>query len=115
MINYIKIWISVVKKYTDLKCISLFLVEFFVYILIIYLVIENINLSVIVSILLITIRLFVQLYYFYKKLVDLNQYNLILLKPIDPLFGLLVFNHNPIDILILLPILIYIKIKNYKK
>ncbi len=115
MLKLIKIWFSVIKKYFDLKSISIFLIEFFAHILVVFLFTRNINLSLVFSVLLIVIRLSVKLFLFYKNLIQSNNYNLILLKPIDPLFGLLIYNHNPADILILLPILIYIKLRNYKK
>lgn len=116
MIKYFHIWFNVVKKYISLELIFKTLVEYLLYFIIIYIfIIRNIYITLIISFTLIAIRLFIQLFYFYRKLIQSNDYNLILLKPVDPLFGLLVYNHNPADIIILLPILIYIKFKNYKR
>ena len=114
MTNYIKIWLSTVKKYTSLKSFLKMLLEYIFYFLIIYLFFaKNISLSLIYSIFLVAIRSSFQLFLFYKKLVDSDHYHLILLKPLDPIMGLLIYNHSLSDISILFPILIYIKVRNY--
>lgn len=109
-------WLKVIKKYVNIKVFAIVTIEYIFYFsLVHFFVTRGVILSLLISYVLISSRLFVQLFYYYKRLLESDQYNLILLKPIDPPLGLLVYNHNPADVFIILPILIYIKIKNYKK
>ena len=115
MIKYFKIWFDVIQKYISLELILKTLVEYMLYFIVFYIFItRSVSISLFVALTLIAIRLLIQIVYFYKKLILSNDYNLILLKPVDPLFGLLIYNRNAADILILLPILIFIHFKNSK-
>lgn len=115
MMFYFKIWLKVVKKSLNVKTTLMFFVGHVVLYLAIYLLSSyNIGLSFILLLLLMIIRSVVRLFVYYRKLIDSHGFEQILLKPIDPLIGLLVYNRNPADILVLAPILVYLKIKNYK-
>lgn len=116
MIIYFKIWSKVIRKFITFKYLSVITLIFFLSLFFIYLFIgKSIINSLIILFVLISIDSSVRLALFYKKLINLNLYDLIKLKPIDPLIGLLIYNHNPLDIVILFPVLIFIKFKNYKK
>lgn len=108
------VWSKIVKRYMNIRVFGLIISEYFFYILITYfLVTRSFIFSLFLSYTLVSARLAIKLFYFYKNIQESGKSDLILLKPVDPLFGLLVYNHNPADIFILFPILIYIKIKSY--
>ncbi len=75
----------------------------------------NLYFSIFIFFILIVFILVSRLIILFRELTKSGKYDLLLLRPIDPLFGLLIYNKNPADILILGPILIYIKLSNYKK
>ncbi|EKE04852.1 MAG: hypothetical protein ACD_19C00429G0012 [uncultured bacterium] len=113
--KFIKIWFKVVRDKISFKYLSQTLIFCFISLILIYFLINrNFSLSIFCLFILIATLLVIRLILFYKELVNLKIYDLILLKPIDPLFSLIVYNRNPADIIILLPILIYLKIKNIK-
>lgn len=113
MMSYFKIWLKVIRKNLSIKTLLVFFIEHLVlYLAIFFLFGDNIILSFILLLLLMIIRSVIRLFVFYKKLVDSGNFDQILLKPIDPLFGLIVFKMNLADIVILLPVLIFLKLKN---
>jgi hypothetical protein len=112
-INYIKIWVYTVKKYLSLQVIVKMLIECLVYLSVFYVLTRNIKISLMYLIFLVAIKSSIQLFIFYKKLYKSDNYKLVLIRPIHPLFGLLVYSHNLLDITILLPVLIYLKIEKY--
>lgn len=113
IISYLKIWISIVKKYTSIKTVLILLLENLFYFLVIYFFLtQSIVNSLFILILLVIMRSSIKIVVFLNNLKKTGDYNLVLLKPIDPLFGLIAYNHSPLDILILFPVLVYIKIKN---
>jgi hypothetical protein len=115
ILTYFKIWLKVIKKCITFKYLSIVILVFLPSLFLIYLLLgKNILTSLIGLFILVIIILFVRLFIFYKKIIDLGLFNSLKLKPVDPLFGLLIYNRNPADIFILLPILIYIKIKRRK-
>lgn len=112
----IKIWFKVVRDKISFEFLSKILIFCFVNLIIIYLLTnKNLAISISLLIMLIIIILVIRIILFYKELINLKSYDSILLKPVDPIFSLIVYNRNPADIIILLPVLIYLKIKNYKK
>lgn len=116
MLKYLKIWIKTIKGDFDLNVYAKVGVEYMFYFWIIFfLVKQNIATSLVLLLIFIIFRLFFRLFCLYKKLISANTFYEISLKPIDPLFGLLIYKPNPADILILFPILVYIKLKNSKK
>lgn len=113
MMSYFKIWLKVIKKILNVKTILIFFVEHvFLYLVIYFLSSYNIGLSFILLLFLMIIRSAIRLFLYYRKLIDSDGFDQILLKPIDPLFGMIVFRMNLSDIVILFPVLIFLKLKN---
>ncbi len=113
MMIYFKIWLKVVKKSLNFKTTLIFIVEHVVLYLAIYLLFSyNIGLSFILLLLLMIIRSVIRLFAYYRKLITSDGFEQILLKPIDPLFGMIVFKRNLADVVLLLPVLIFLKLKN---
>lgn len=112
ILNNFLIWFKVIKKYITFKYLSILT---FVFLLSLFFINTltggNIILSFVILIIIITILVLTRLLLFYKKITDLKLYYIFLLKPANPLFGLLIYNRNPLDIFIIFPILIYINIK----
>lgn len=116
MLNLIKVWLKVVRKNVTYKYLSIILIFFLFSLLTIYLLTDrNIIFSIVIIYFFISAILFGRLFIFYKRLLESNTYDLIKLKPIPPLLGLLIYNQNLTDIVILLPLLIYIKLRIIKK
>lgn len=112
ILTYFKIWLRVVSKTINFKLLSKFLAEHLVIFFVIY-YFTNYDLffSFISLLILMIIRSAIRIVFFYKKLIQSDSYDLILLKPIHPLVGLIIYNRNPADILFLLLVLIYIKLR----
>ncbi len=115
MMKYFLLWIKVVKGYIVPANILKATLEYLFYFALFYFGFSfSIAISLFLLLLLIMVRLLVRLQNKYKELIKTEQFELILVKPIDPLFGILIFKPNPGDIFILLPILIYIKFRKLK-
>lgn len=113
MITNLKIWSKVIRKTLSFKSLLTFFSEHLIIYLAIYFLLNyEVVISFILLLILMIIRSVIRLFVFYKKLVELDSFDQILLKPIDPLFGLLIYRLNIADIVILLPILLYLKLKN---
>ncbi len=109
-------WLKVVINNFDIKMALIVLfVEVSLFIFVYFFLKNNFILIFVVWYLLSIIFQIVQVFLFYKKLLDEQKYDLLLLKPVDPLFGLLVYRHNVSDVFILPLILVYIKLANLKK
>lgn len=115
IVNYFKIWIRVVRENSSLKLGYVNIEYIFLYIL--FLITTNFRIVFSISIFLIYVLVKVILRFVdsYKSLIANGTMDEMLTKPIDPLLGILISKPNLSDILILIPILIYIKIKNLKK
>lgn len=114
--NNFKIWLKVVKKNLNLRTVVIFFIKHLIVFLVLYFLFSyNIILSFILLIFLIIVMSATRLFLFYKKLISSDSFDQILLKPIDPILGLIVYQRNIADIVILLPILIFIKFKNKKQ
>ena len=110
------IWWRVVKGNINLKSmIYIFIEHLVLYLLIYFLTKYNFVLSFILLLLLMVIRSAIRLFVFYKKLNESNNFEQILLKPIDPLLGLIVYQRSISDIVVLLPFLVFINFKNKKQ
>ncbi len=111
--NNFKIWLKVAKKTLNFRTVIIFFVGHLVTFLIIYFLFSyNFILSIVFLVLLMLVMSVVRLFLFYKKLFNTDSLDKILLKPIDPLFGLIVYNMNIADIVMLLPLFIFLKFKN---
>lgn len=116
MLKYLKIWLKVVRKYVTFKYLSITISIFFLCLFFTNLLFgRNMTTSLIILLTVTIIFIFIRLLLFYKRMVNSESYCLLKLKPINPLFGVLVYNKNPLDIFILLPILLYLKIKDFKQ
>lgn len=112
MIQHFKIWAKVAVKNTSLKSIVVTLLEHLLYLGAIFLLTNyNLLLSFTLLIVLMMIRSAVRLFVFYKGLLHTNSYNSILLKPVDPLYGLFIYKRNITDILALIPVLLFLKFR----
>ncbi len=114
--RYFKIWLKVVINNFDIKLtlIALF-VEVLLFVFVYFFLMYNLALIFIIWYLLSIIFQIVQVFLFYKKLLYEQKYDLLLLKPVDPLYGLLVYRHNIADIFVMPLVLLYIKLSNFKK
>lgn len=113
---YFKIWLKVVKKNVTYKYLSIALIVFLFSLFTTYLFTDrNIIFSIIIIYVFISTILFGRLFIFYKRLLDTDTYDSIKLMPIHSLLGLLIYNQNPLDIFIIFPILILLKISDIKK
>lgn len=114
--NYLKIWLKVIKKHISLKAIlktvGIWLPCF---VIIYFFTNRSLTNSIVILIVLLVAKLSIKIIFLYKELTRTDTFDLILLKPVDPLFGLIIYNRNPADILILLPILMFIKLRRYKR
>lgn len=109
-------WFNVIKDNMSLKSmISIFIEHLVLYLLIYFITKYNIALSFILLLLIMIIRSLFRLFVFYKKQTESNNFEQILLKPIDPLVGLIVYQRNISDIVMLLLVLIFLKFKNKKQ
>lgn len=107
------IWLKVIKNNTNLKLVMFILIEHLVVYLLIYFITNyNIALSFILFLLVMATRSIIRMFVFYKKLIESKNFEQILLKPIDPLLGLIIYKMNIADIVTLLPVLIFLKFKN---
>lgn len=114
IINYLKIWFKLSKDNFNLNEASKTGVIYLIYFLIIYFVIShNLILSLVYLLIIIFIKLFIRFTSFYKELVSSNDIDCLLLMPLNPLLIILLYKPNFADILILLPILIYIKLQTH--
>ena len=114
MLNLLNVWFKIVRKKITYKYLSIMFMVFLLSLITTYLLTDrNIFLSIIIIYVFISAILFGRLFIFHKRLLESNTHDLIKLKPIHPLLGLLIYNQNPLDIFIIFPILIYIQIKNY--
>lgn len=115
MIRYLKIWIEVIKNTLDIRLLSMvfsfYLILFFA---VYFFVSHSVMISLVITLLVIIIRQSIKLFMFYKDLIAANQFGFILLKPIDSLVGLIVYNKDPLDIFILLPIIVFVRFKKNK-
>ncbi len=100
--TYFKIWLKVVSKKITLKYLAILSVS-----IILSLFLFNIVLIFLLIIIIQSFRLFI----FYKHIEEDELFYTLKLKPVNPIFGLLIYNQNPLDIFILIPILFYLKIK----
>lgn len=113
--RYIKIWFKVIAKNNNLNDIFKTLVIYMLYFALVFLLTNfRLSFSIFLFILFLHFQITSRLILLYKNLVRTRKYDLILLTPVDPLWGLLIYNKNPADFLILFPILLFIYIKNYK-
>lgn len=110
IIKYLKIWTNVIREVLDFKNLSInFLFYIILFFSIDFLFETGTALSLLLTLLIIIFRQAVKLFMFYRKIVEDKKYDLILLKPINPLVGLLIYNKDPMDVLLLLPILALVK------
>lgn len=115
IIKYLKIWANVVREILDFKNISIIFLFYVILFFSIYFLFETgTTLSLLLTLLIILVRQATKLFMFYRKIVEDKKYDLILLKPIDPLVGLLIYNKDPMDVFLLLPILFLVKFKKNK-
>jgi uncharacterized membrane protein HdeD (DUF308 family) len=115
IIRYLKIWFKVVKKHISLKLFLMQFAEHLVYFIAMYYLIgSHLLLAIILLVTLMAVRSSIRMFTFYKELINSGSYHQILLKPIDPLFGLLVYKRNMIDIVILIPLLLFLKFRKNK-
>lgn len=113
--KYFKIWFNVVKKYVTIKYSLISIVTLFMSFASFYFLFsKNIINGILFSIILIDIILAIRFALNYNKIISSGLYDSIKLKPLHPIFTVLIYNRNPLDIFILLPILVYLKITNYK-
>lgn len=112
MIKYLKIWTKVIKDTIDAKSLSFNLSICLVSYFAIYLMTDKNNVtSIILFILGIIVWQSIKLFIFYKELTANNQYDFVLLKPIHPLFGIILYHKDPLDIIVLIPVLLFLKIR----
>ena len=113
--KYFTIWFKVVKKYATIKYSLISIATLFISFISFYLLFsKNIINGLLFLIILIDVILTIRFVLNYNKIVSFGLYDSLKLKPLDPIFTLLIYNRNPLDIFILFPILIYLKIINYK-
>lgn len=112
--RYLKIWLKVISSTMQTKSLFMTLSFCLILLFIIYFLTGyKIGISVLILLLVLIVRQSLVLFVFYKKLLNTNQYDFVLLKPVDTLVGIIVFNKDPLDIIILLPILVTIKFRNF--
>lgn len=110
--NYFKIWLSVIVKTINYKLLSILFIEHLaIFFVVYYFTNYNLFLSFILLLTIIIVSSAVRIFYFYRKLTQPGGYDLVLLKPVNPLVGIMVYNRNPMDILFLLLILVYLKLR----
>lgn len=111
--RYLKIWFKVITKNNNLNDVAKSAVIHMLYFALILLLTNfRIGFSIFIFILFILFKLTSRLILLRRELINSEKYDLLLLQPIDPLWGLLIYNKNPADILILFPILLFVKFKN---
>lgn len=111
--RYLKIWFKVITKNNNLNDVAKSAVIHMLYFALIFLLTNfRIGFSIFIFILFILFKLTSRLILLRRELINSEKYDLLLLQPIDPLWGLLIYNKNPADILILFPILLFVKFKN---
>lgn len=116
IISYLKIWFNVVMKHVNINIALKTILIYILYFAIIFLLTSfNLYFSIFIFFNMMIFILVSRLILLFRELTKSGKYDLLLLRPVDPLFGLLIYNKNPADILILVPVLIFIKFKNYNK
>lgn len=109
------IWFRTTKKYVDSKFIVKFLLQCGVLFAILFFLTKNLVMSVILLCLLFIAKSFLQLFLLLQKTKSLDVYDIVLSKPSNPLFTLLVYRHNMADMFVIPLVLFYIKLSNFKK
>lgn len=104
--NYIKIWLLDSKK--NMSYFSVFekIIEYLIYFVLLNLVINNIYLSLILLYLIIFVKYIYKNIYILKQLINTNDFIYILLKPVNPIFRILIYGANPIDLIVSILIII---------
>ena len=104
--NYIKIWLLDSKK--NMSYLSFFekIIEYLIYFVLLNLVLNNIYLSLILLFLIIFVKYIYKNIYILKQLINTNDFIYILLKPVNPIFRILIYGANPIDLIVSILIII---------
>lgn len=104
--NYIKIWLLDSKK--NMSYLSVFenMIEYLIYFVLLNLVLNNIYLSLILLFLIIFVKYIYKNIYILKQLINTNDFIYILLKPVNPIFRILIYGANPIDLILSILIII---------
>jgi len=104
--HYFKIWLSDSKK--SLSYFSIFekVIEYSIYFVTLNLVLNNIYLSLTLLFLIIFVKYVYINIYILKQLINSNDFIYLLLKPINPIFRILIYGTNLIDLVLSLLIII---------
>ena len=104
--HYIKIWLSDSKK--DISYLSVVgkIIEYLIYFVILNLILNNIYLSLVLLYLIIFIKYVYKNIYILKQLINSNDFIYLLLKPVNPIFKVLIYGANPIDLMLSILIVI---------
>ena len=98
--HYIKIWLSDSKK--DISYLSVVgkIIEYLIYFVILNLILNNIYLSLVLLYLIIFIKYVYKNIYILKQLINSNDFIYLLLKPANPIYRILIYGSNPIDLVL---------------
>lgn len=116
MINIINPWFKVVRKTLNLQLlVKVVFGHLLLFCIVYYFTGFNLLLSFVILLMFVIIRSAINIYLFYKELIRTNSYDLILLKPVNPLVSLIIYNKDITDVFLLLFVLLYLRIKMIKK